>query len=214
MGAFRDLTGMVFGQLTVLHRGENIPEGNRSRITWVCRCSCGTVKPVRGSCLVAGLTISCGCIKVVHGMREHPLYQTWRAMLHRVDDEKRAGYKNYGGRGITVCARWRDFPSFVEDMGEKPSPNHTLERVDNDGPYSPENCVWATRTEQSSNRRGNVLITFQGETKTVKQWCTILGLSYFSIIKKVARGHDVLRIFTEAWGGVPSGASQLSEEMK
>ena len=214
MGAFRDLTGLVFGQLTVLYRGENIPEGKYSRVTWVCQCTCGVVKPIRGVSLVRGLTTSCGCKKVVHGMRNHPLYQTWRTMLHRVEDKTRVGYKNYGGRGITVCDRWRDFPSFVEDMGEKPSPKHTLERVDNDGPYSPENCVWATRTEQSSNRRGNVLITFQGETKTVKQWCTILRLSYFSIIKKVARGHDVLRIFTEAWRGVPSDVRQLSEEMK
>jgi hypothetical protein len=83
----------------------------------------------------------------------HPLYQTWRSMLSRCENPNSADYENYAARGISVCERWHDFPSFVQDMGEKPSAKHTLERRDNDGNYEPLNCVWATRSDQNRNRR-------------------------------------------------------------
>lgn len=111
------------------------------------------------------------------GNKDHPLYCTWQMMNTRCSNKNFPHYINYGGRGIQVCERWRDFWNFVEDMVEKPTSKHTLERRDNDGNYEPSNCCWATRKEQAINTRVCIKITHNGETKTAEEWAAVVGLA-------------------------------------
>lgn len=152
-----DLRGQTYGRLTVL--GEtNKRYGNRY---WLCRCECGTETAVEHSSLRGGHTRSCGCLhrEIVldmfqtHGMSNTSEYASWESMLGRCTNPSNTAYPYYGGRGIEVCSRWRQFENFYEDMGPKPSPKHTIDRIDNDGNYEPANCRWATKLQQIRNTR-------------------------------------------------------------
>lgn len=153
-----DLTGSSFGEWVVLSYSHTDKRGS---LSWVCRCSCGTISEVSGNNLKSGKTTSCGCMKArktadrstTHGMSKTRVYKIWAGMIQRCTNQNRAAYKYYGGRGISICDRWRDFKNFFEDMGSPPSESHSLERVDNNGWYEPSNCKWATAEVQSRNNR-------------------------------------------------------------
>lgn len=121
------------------------------------------------------------------GIRKHSLYVCWRSMWKRCTTPTDIGFHNYGGRGITVCPEWRDFAVFVADMGERPD-GYQIERVDNNGPYSKANCVWATLRTQANNKRSNILIKFNGKTQSLKMWSDELGIPYLTLILRRSSG--------------------------
>ncbi|MGI5274748.1 hypothetical protein ACQEUU_37325 [Nonomuraea sp. CA-218870] len=198
-----DLTGQRFGRLTVTG-----PYANRR---WTCRCDCGNVKAMLQYSLRNGRAKSCGCLRSektaernrIHGMtrrNEKPSeFTIWVSMRARCEDPNSQGYPRYGGRGIAVCERWSSsFAAFYEDMGPRPSSDHQLDRIDNDGPYSPENCRWLDRVGQANNRRDNEVLTINGETKTIAEWARETGLKYHTLFQRIFKlGWSVERALTQ-----------------
>lgn len=187
-----DLTGMKFGNLTVIERAENSKDGH---VRWKCVCNCGKVKekPVSAQDLKNGKVVSCGCIHhqriTIHYGSKERLYQTWKSMLKRCEKTNCQSYCNYGERGIKVCHEWHDYLKFKEwavQSGYKD--NLTIDRIDNNGNYEPTNCRWATLKEQANNRRNNVFIQIGDETHTIAEWSEISGVNKNTIRYRYKRG--------------------------
>ena len=196
-----DLTGRRFGKLLVTGEAARMPAGQCGR--WVCRCDCGTVKEVSYKGLVHSKTTSCGCMagerarsmgmaNLRHGMCSTPTYNAWHSMILRCTNPNHESYADYGGRGITICERWRhSFQAFLADMGEKPDRESQIDRIDNAGDYEPGNRRWASPKEQSNNRRSNVLIELHGQTRTLAQWAEATRIGANSIARRLRSGWPV-----------------------
>ena len=195
-----DRTGEKHGRLTVLWRAENKVEPSGSiRATWRCICDCGNGVTVTGHALAKGHTRSCGCLTkekpIKHGMARTLIYRAWSVMVQRATNPDHPSYDRYGGRGITLCERWKSFENFYADMGDRP-PDMSLDRIDNNGPYSPENCRWATREQQQNNRRVNTRLTYNGRTLTVAEWGRVTGYGKGPIVQRMQSGWPVEAILT------------------
>jgi hypothetical protein len=192
-----DLRGKKFGRWLVIEK---------SKDGWFCECDCGTKKTVKTWALTSGRSKSCGCLhkeiirdigykNATHGCdrvgKATPEYITWGSMISRCTNPRKKDYPNYLGRGIEVCERWHSFENFLADMGYKPSPEHTLDRIDNNGNYEPSNCRWATRKEQNRNSRWNRYLIFDGISKCIAEWAEILGQTPKYLTKMVRdNGYD------------------------
>lgn len=185
MAVYFDRTGKVYTRLTVVAlSGERASNG---KYKWICSCSCGNTISVIGDALTSGNTKSCGCLSVEfsraqglsnrkHGMTRSPEYRTWCSMKERCYKETDNNYHNYGGRGITVCDRWREsFENFYADMGPRPK-NKSLDRKDNSLGYTPDNCRWATTVEQANNKRNNDLHLFRGSLVSLSTIARFTGI--------------------------------------
>lgn len=161
-------TGERNGRLVLIEtRGKN-PNG---KLCWVAQCDCGNKTLVIASLFRKGRVRSCGCLRdelnrvraITHGMAASPEHKVWLGMKSRCNNPKAENYRHYGGRGIKVCEAWEDFANFYKDVGPRPSPKHTIERVDHNGNYEPSNCVWLHNSLQNQNRRDNKHVTLDGE---------------------------------------------------
>jgi hypothetical protein len=190
--------GAVFNQLTVLA----FIGTDGKAVLCRCRCECGREVIVRHQNLVSGNTKACGCLHRRHGGADTPEHRVWRKMRERCSRPEATGFHNYGGRGIRVCERWQSFENFFADMGARPSPGHTIERIDVDGPYAPDNCRWATNAEQQLNRRNTIRLTYRGETRPLAEWARRFGLSISMVGWRVRHGWPVeAALGTPASGG-------------
>lgn len=187
-----DLSGKKFNRLTVVKESHK----KNGHIYWVCRCDCGNEKAIKGYDINSGHTKSCGCFRKAasgnrrrtHGKTGTPEHRTWMSMHSRCYNKKTPNYKNYGGRDISVSSRWKVFENFLKDMGEKPFREASLDRINNSGNYSLENCRWASRTDQANNRRSNRLIAFRNKTMNITQWAKELNVKPFVLYARLKLG--------------------------
>ena len=192
MSELIDLTGKKFGKLTVLKRVENNKHGQPQ---WLCKCDCGNETVVVGQKLRTGQTKSCGCIvyeqktRLTHGMSGTTLFTRWMNMKSRCNNPKNKRYNRYGGRGIKVCEEWEnDFMNFYRwAISNGFEESLSIDRIDNNMGYCPENCRWVNAKRQENNRSKNIKITYNGEEKTLSEWCDFLNLDYNLIHDRIHR---------------------------
>ena len=190
-----DIAGLRFGRLTVVAR---VGSDNNGNSRWLCSCDCGEQRNVLAQSLRNGATRSCGCLnreivakrETRHGQTGTSTYRTWDAMLQRCTNPKHRKWPDYGGRGIQVCESWKKYEDFFSDMGARPD-GMTIDRIDNDGDYTPENCRWATPTEQMNNRRNNRVFVINGERLTLSQACRKFQINKSTARNRLSRGMDI-----------------------
>lgn len=202
MGSFVDLSDRRFGRLLVTgdHVRRPYSSSGQNRTFWVCVCDCGNQKEIAYGQLVSGIAKSCGCLRsektserrATHRKSGTPEHNTWKCMIKRCRNVNDPAFSNYGGRGIYVCDRWMmSFSNFLHDMGPRPSNRHSIDRINNDGPYSPENCHWATDFEQNSNTRKNTILEHNGRKLHLCEWSRQLGIKSQTICERLRRGWTI-----------------------
>lgn len=172
---------------------------------WVCLCSCGKTTFVQTGHLNCGSVISCGHYRrentikrsTTHGMTNTKVFKAWTSMKDRITNKNNKKYHLYGGRGIGFCDRWCSFENFYEDVGNPPTKKHTLDRIDSNGDYEPDNVKWSTYTEQNNNRSVNNYISFNGETKTIAQWAKEYNLLWETLKARIKCGWSIERAITK-----------------
>lgn len=215
MGKYRDLAGQRHNRLTVIMEVPR-PDGKKTRRFWLVRCDCGKEMILSSSDFNRPSRYSCGCYQrdsvskrayeqhITHGKSKSRLYSIWSSMKQRCFDRNVKTYHMYGGRGISVCSEWKDnFPSFEKwalDNGydeSLPRGQCTIDRIDVNGDYCPENCRIATQKQQSNNRRNNHTVTYRGETHTLSEWSQIVGIKQSILGARLSYGWKLDRVFCE-----------------
>lgn len=210
MGKFIDEAGNRFGRLVVISLADGHTKGQAYK--WNCLCDCGNKRVVNGVSLRTSHVRSCGCLekenlklihqnaheRITHGFSDHDLYQIWKGMIRRCQDKNHQSYHNYGGRGIKVCERWQNsLELFIKDMGPRPSKKHSLDRKKNNEDYYPQNCKWATVSEQVSNKRTNRMVTVKGEVMTLKAaWRKYGIIAWSAFHNRLAKGWEIEKALT------------------
>lgn len=186
-----NLAGQTFGRLTVISESPKV----KRRIAWLCQCSCGNTIISTTHDLRNGDTRSCGCLKhdirsgQTHGDCKSAEYRAWMAMKDRCSNPNHVSNKPYHDRGIAVCEKWiHSYENFLEDMGRKPNPKMTLDRIDNDGNYNPDNCRWATIKQQNNNSRHCRIIEYKGERRSMSQWADLYNITSSLLRGRIDKG--------------------------
>lgn len=192
-----DLTNQKFNRLTAIR---HVPNPERKSRYWLFICECGTTKIIKGTHVTSGLIQSCGCRRreisseITHGMTNTPTFKSWNAMRGRCLNPKDAAYQSYGGRGIDIHPAWDKFENFLATMGVRPA-GSSLDRIDNNKGYGPDNCRWATSLQQVRNRRTTNLVEFNGEKKPLQEWAESFGLQYITVWHRFKKGDRGNRLF-------------------
>lgn len=215
---FKDLIGKVFHSLTVIGDGGRVKtKTGKGQARWRCRCECGKIVVVVGQRLRDGSTKSCGCFRVkvtgkratTHGMSKTSEHRIWAGIKNRCLNPAEERFKDYGGRGIVICQRWREsFAAFFSDLGVRPSSRHSIDRIDNNGHYScgecseclthqwPANCRWATMETQQRNKLNNRVLTFNGTAQTLADWSETCGINRHTLTHRLQLGWSVEKALT------------------
>lgn len=199
---FVNLIGNRYGRLLIKdYAGKN----SQKKTQWLCICDCGVEKIISSADIKAEKIVSCGCHKnesaskrfSTHKLCKSSEYSSWAAMINRCTNKKLRDYKNYGGRGIVVCDRWRDsFEDFLLDMGNKPSQKHSIDRIDVNGNYQKSNCRWADDFQQARNARSNIVIEFNNKKMVLSEAAEIYGINYGTLISRYRKGWTVDEMLT------------------
>lgn len=221
MKEVKDRTGERIGRLTIIKRADDrFDSRGRTRAYWLCECECGTIKEIRGDSLNGNHTMSCGCFhkeqasvalkeiranQAVHGDSKERIHNIWYLMKYRCEDPTSPAYRNYGGRGVKLCDEWSDgvngyfrFKEWALNNGY--NENLTIDRINNDGDYSPENCRWADTYTQGNNKRNNIEIEYDGRVQTLSQWSREIGVPMKNLYNRIrVLGWDIERAFTQPY---------------
>ena len=207
-----DLTGRTFGRLTVLKRDKD--RSKPGRTYYLCKCKCGNKKSIRSDGLTSGDSKSCGCLQkenilkvveehiVTHGESNSRLYGIYCGMKARCYNKNRKSYKDYGGRGIKVCDEWlNDFEAFRNWAFKNGYSNDlSIDRIDNDGDYEPDNCRWVNRKQQNRNKRTNRIIEIDGKKQTLTDWCNEVGIGRHTVLDRINKGwNEKDAVLTKPW---------------
>lgn len=194
-----NLAGRRFGRLVAVEpTGDRYGDGS---VLWRSRCDCGGENVSPAKVLIRGDTRSCGCLqdesriarKTTHGYSETALYRRWRNIINRCENPRVPSFRDYGARGIQVCKQWHHFENFIADMGEPP-PGTEIDRIDNEGPYCPENCRWVTRAVNARKKRNSVILTIMGVTKPLIEWADLCGVKPHTAYARHRKGWNVERV--------------------
>jgi hypothetical protein len=197
MSKIIDLTGQRYGRLVVLSRASSSLQPSGQKATqWKCQCDCGNTAVVRAANMRTGRAQSCGCLHMeklrlnfrTHGMTQTPEHISWKSMIQRCDYPRHNRYHLYGWRGIKIAPEWREFARFLADMGKRPTPQHSLDRIDPNGDYAPGNCRWATPKEQQRNKSNTIYVTWDGKRIPLIEAAERAGLFSSTVRRRIRAG--------------------------